>query len=199
MPLKPIWISHFTATSSIGRGLPQTLAALRERRGGLVPCAFDSVDFATFAAANPDLPWEHIARLARAQQCVDPLLGAILLMKRIFGCTIDPDLLGLAIRRPELVQTVDVIIARAQSLSQRQLAEELMGGFRLCETPKQTYKMFLSLLLTPTIGDFEAMPLAPNWWWIYRVTRPLRVLLSKFRGVAPKGTVKVNASAHRLQ
>jgi len=46
--LNPLWLSHFTATSSIGRGLDQTLAALRQRRAGLVPCAFETVDLATF-------------------------------------------------------------------------------------------------------------------------------------------------------
>lgn len=45
--MNPLWLSHFTATSSIGRGLDQTLAALRERRSGLAPCAFDTVDLAT--------------------------------------------------------------------------------------------------------------------------------------------------------
>ena len=46
--LNPLWLSHFTATSSIGRGLQQTLSALREQRGGLAPCTFDSVDLTTF-------------------------------------------------------------------------------------------------------------------------------------------------------
>jgi 3-oxoacyl-[acyl-carrier-protein] synthase-1 len=46
--VNPLWLSHFTATSSIGRGLDQTLAALRQRRRGLVSCAFDTVDLATF-------------------------------------------------------------------------------------------------------------------------------------------------------
>ena len=46
--MNPLWLSHFTATSSIGRGLDQTLAALRQRRGGLAPCAFETVDLATF-------------------------------------------------------------------------------------------------------------------------------------------------------
>jgi len=46
--LNPLWLSHFTATSSIGHGLEQTLAALRELRTGLVPCAFDTVDLETF-------------------------------------------------------------------------------------------------------------------------------------------------------
>ncbi len=46
--MNPLWLSHFTATSSIGQGLKQTLAALRERRAGLVPCTFDTVDLQTF-------------------------------------------------------------------------------------------------------------------------------------------------------
>ena len=46
--MNPLWLSDFTATSSIGRGLDQTLAALRQRRAGLVPCAFDTVELATF-------------------------------------------------------------------------------------------------------------------------------------------------------
>jgi len=46
--LTPLWLSHFTATSSIGRGLDHTLDSLRHRRGGLAPCAFDTVDLPTF-------------------------------------------------------------------------------------------------------------------------------------------------------
>ncbi|OIP17374.1 MAG: beta-ketoacyl-[acyl-carrier-protein] synthase II [Betaproteobacteria bacterium CG2_30_59_46] len=46
--MNSLWLSHFTATSSIGRGLDQTLAALRQRRAGLAPCAFDTVDMAAF-------------------------------------------------------------------------------------------------------------------------------------------------------
>ena len=46
--MKPLWLSHFTATSSLGRGLAQTLDALRRRQAGLAPCAFDTVELATF-------------------------------------------------------------------------------------------------------------------------------------------------------
>ena len=46
--MNPLHLSHFTVTSSIGRGLDQTLDALRQRRSGLAPCAFDTVDLATF-------------------------------------------------------------------------------------------------------------------------------------------------------
>jgi 3-oxoacyl-[acyl-carrier-protein] synthase-1 len=46
--LNPLWLSHFTATSCIGRGLDQTLDALRQCHTGLAPCAFDTVDLVTF-------------------------------------------------------------------------------------------------------------------------------------------------------
>jgi 3-oxoacyl-[acyl-carrier-protein] synthase-1 len=54
-PLNPLWLSHFTATSSIGRGLQPTLTALRQQRGGLAPCAFDTVDLATFIGEVADV------------------------------------------------------------------------------------------------------------------------------------------------
>ena len=143
------------------------------------------LDFATFAAVNPELPWERIARAAKSQHCFEPILGAILLVERIFGHTIDPHLAGLAAKLHDLVKNIDVVISRSKNLVERQLAEELLGGFRLCETPLQKFKMAVSLLLTPTIGDFEAMPLAHRWWWVYRLTRPLRLLSRKLRGIAP--------------
>ena len=51
--MNPIYLSHFTATSSIGHGLEPTLFALRQRRSGLAPCAFDTVDLATFIGVVP--------------------------------------------------------------------------------------------------------------------------------------------------
>ncbi|MGJ0508236.1 MAG: beta-ketoacyl-[acyl-carrier-protein] synthase family protein, partial [Methylocystis sp.] len=46
--MNPLLLSHFTATSSIGRGLAPTLEALRRRKSGLKSCAFDTVDLPTF-------------------------------------------------------------------------------------------------------------------------------------------------------
>lgn len=46
--MKPLQLSHFTATSCIGRGLSQTLDAIRGRKSGLAPCDFDTVDLDTY-------------------------------------------------------------------------------------------------------------------------------------------------------
>lgn len=48
-------LSHFTATSCLGLGLQQTLAALRERRQALKPCDFETVDLPTFIGEVPGL------------------------------------------------------------------------------------------------------------------------------------------------
>lgn len=46
--MKPLLLSHFTATSCIGRGLPQTLDALRQQRHMLKPCDFETVNLPTY-------------------------------------------------------------------------------------------------------------------------------------------------------
>jgi 3-oxoacyl-[acyl-carrier-protein] synthase-1 len=51
--LTPLFLSHFTATSCIGRGLSPTLDALRHRKSGLTPCDFDTVDLDTCIGAVP--------------------------------------------------------------------------------------------------------------------------------------------------
>ncbi|KWF69641.1 beta-ketoacyl-[acyl-carrier-protein] synthase family protein [Burkholderia pseudomultivorans] len=49
--MKPLLLSHFTATSCLGRGLDATLDALRHARGGLAPCHFERADLDTWIGA----------------------------------------------------------------------------------------------------------------------------------------------------
>jgi 3-oxoacyl-[acyl-carrier-protein] synthase I len=53
--VKPILISHFTATSCLGSGLDAMLDALRNRRGGLARCDFERADLDTWIGAVPGL------------------------------------------------------------------------------------------------------------------------------------------------
>ena len=41
--MTPLHLTHFTATSCLGAGLAAQLAALRQQRGGLAPCRFETV------------------------------------------------------------------------------------------------------------------------------------------------------------
>ncbi len=49
--MKPLLLSHFTATSCIGRGLSPTLESLRRRTSGLTHCDFDTVELDTYIGA----------------------------------------------------------------------------------------------------------------------------------------------------
>ncbi|MEO5766437.1 MAG: beta-ketoacyl-[acyl-carrier-protein] synthase family protein [Casimicrobiaceae bacterium] len=45
--MRPLQLSHFTATSCLGRGTAAQLAALREERSGLARCSFETVELDT--------------------------------------------------------------------------------------------------------------------------------------------------------
>lgn len=51
--MKPVLLTHFTATSCLGRGLDATLDALRGQRGGLTPCTFPRADLDTWIGEVP--------------------------------------------------------------------------------------------------------------------------------------------------
>ena len=46
--MTPLHLTHFTATSCLGRGLTATLEALEQARSGLSPCHFDTVELPTY-------------------------------------------------------------------------------------------------------------------------------------------------------
>ncbi|NIE68230.1 beta-ketoacyl-[acyl-carrier-protein] synthase family protein [Burkholderia sp. Ax-1719] len=46
--MNPLLLSHYTATSCLGRGLDAMLAALRGQRGGLAPCDFERAELDTW-------------------------------------------------------------------------------------------------------------------------------------------------------
>ena len=83
--MNPLWLSHFTATSAIGRGLPQTLAALRERRSGLLPCAFDTSELAAFTGSVADVDAVRLPAELAAFDCRNNRLALMGLMQDGFA------------------------------------------------------------------------------------------------------------------
>ncbi len=62
-------LTHFTATSCIGRGLAPTLQALRERRGGLAPCHFERAELQTWIGAVAGVDDEPVRADLRQFEC----------------------------------------------------------------------------------------------------------------------------------
>jgi 3-oxoacyl-[acyl-carrier-protein] synthase I len=62
-------LTHFTATSCIGRGLAPTLHALREQRGGLAPCHFERAELQTWIGAVAGVDDEPVRADLRQFEC----------------------------------------------------------------------------------------------------------------------------------
>ena len=83
-PVHPIQLSHFTATSCMGQGLQQTLAALRDRRSGLQPCDFESVALATWIGSVDGVDDEGLRPDLKAYNCRNNRLAQLGLRQDYF-------------------------------------------------------------------------------------------------------------------
>ena len=67
--MTPLLLSATTATTCLGRGLAATRSALREGRSGLVPCAFETVELATWIGEVPGVDDERLPAPLAAYEC----------------------------------------------------------------------------------------------------------------------------------
>lgn len=77
--MNPILLTHFTATSCIGRGLDATLDALRTQRGGLAPCRFDDAALETWTGEVAGVDDEPVRRDLREFECRNHRLAQLAL------------------------------------------------------------------------------------------------------------------------
>ena len=66
--MKPVILSAYTMSSSLGHGLEATRAALAAGASGLAPCTFETVTLATFTG---EIPGVDAARLPRELASLD--------------------------------------------------------------------------------------------------------------------------------
>ena len=67
--MTPLLLSAITATTCLGRGLAATRSALREGRSGLAPCAFETVELATWIGEVPGVDNERLPAPLAAYDC----------------------------------------------------------------------------------------------------------------------------------
>nr|WP_218883595.1 beta-ketoacyl-[acyl-carrier-protein] synthase family protein [Burkholderia guangdongensis] len=88
-PVKPLLLSHFTATSCAGRGLDATLAALRGQRGGLAPCDFERADLDTWIGAVDGVDAEPVRADLADFECRNNRLAQLGLAQDGFAANVD--------------------------------------------------------------------------------------------------------------
>lgn len=67
--MTPLLLSAYTATTCLGRGLAATRSALREGRSGLAPCAFETVQLATWIGEVPAVDAETLPAALASYDC----------------------------------------------------------------------------------------------------------------------------------
>lgn len=75
--MKPLLLTHFTATSCLGRGVDATLDALRGQRGGLAPCSFERADLDTWTGAVDGVDAQPVRADLRDFECRNNRLAQI--------------------------------------------------------------------------------------------------------------------------
>ncbi|MGH7013655.1 MAG: beta-ketoacyl-[acyl-carrier-protein] synthase family protein [Stellaceae bacterium] len=79
--MPPLALSDFTVVTSLGAGRARTIAALREGRSGLAPCAFDRLPFPTYTGEVAGLDANRLDGELAAFDCRSNRLAALALQQ----------------------------------------------------------------------------------------------------------------------
>ena len=83
--LKPLTLSAFTLTTSLGLGQKAHVDALRSGRSGLAPCAFESARLDTWVGQVPDAQLQPVRRELAAGDCRNNRLAQLALQQDDFS------------------------------------------------------------------------------------------------------------------
>ncbi len=131
-------------------------------------------DFAWLVVRHPELDWTRLLARARRQHCGGALLLAVAVAHRLLGTTIPAALAGPLADSPQVDATAGEVIAALR----RGAAEGPSGhlyDLLLCDRTVDRWWTMARTALTPTAGDYHAMPLPRPLWPLYWLTRPFRL------------------------
>jgi len=138
-------------------------------------------DFAFFYDSHTEIDWSALIARSRQIQCERPILLGCTLISELMGISVNPKILHSATRQPSIQALVHSIVTGISASSTE--ADAVAAGTHvdlvLCETSIQKLNVLLRLCFTPTVGDYETMPIPRSLWPLYHVTRPIR-LVGKF-------------------
>jgi 3-oxoacyl-[acyl-carrier-protein] synthase I len=87
--MTPLVLSHFTATSCIGRGLDETLASIANQRTGLGPCKFETVQLDTHVGEVAGVDAERVSAELAEFDCRNNRLAQLGLRQDGFATAVE--------------------------------------------------------------------------------------------------------------
>lgn len=97
--MTPLQLTHFTATSCLGRGLTATLAALETASSGLTPCHFETVELQTYIGEVAGLDAVRLPPSLQHFDCRNNRLAQLGLMQDGFAVAVHAAIERLGARR----------------------------------------------------------------------------------------------------
>lgn len=88
--MTPVHLSHFTVSSCLGCGLDATLTALRQQRGGLAPCRFETIhDIETYVGEVPKVDDSPLPAFLGEYECRNNRLAVLGLQQDGFSSAVE--------------------------------------------------------------------------------------------------------------
>jgi 3-oxoacyl-[acyl-carrier-protein] synthase-1 len=97
--MTPLQLTHFTATSCLGRGLTATLAALEAAHSGLAPCHFETAELQTYIGEVADVDAVRLPQPLQYFDCRNNRLAQLGLMQDGFDLAVHAAVERLGARR----------------------------------------------------------------------------------------------------
>ena len=132
-------------------------------------------DFAEFLRTRLGIDWATVLDLAQRAHSSGPLLLAILLASALLDAPVPIELVDMA-RNNSTVQA----LAREAPFRMLRIApegdfDEFLNGLNTHDLMRHRLWAIVVLIMTRTVGDYEAMPLPKILWGMYYLTRPFRL------------------------
>jgi hypothetical protein len=139
-------------------------------------------DFARLVERAAGLDWRRVHRRARQRGCGDTVLLACAIAAALLDTQV-PQALSGEVSGSARVQSLSArLIARMRSSSPREAEPGHLVDGLLCDRRSDLWKAWIKVVLTPSPGDYAALPLPPNMWGVYCLTRPFRLASRVFSG-----------------
>ena len=132
-------------------------------------------DFAMLIDRRRDLDWLDIHGRARAQGCGDAILLACAMAQELLETPVPEALRGLLQRNGRVRALVTRLTHGLNEALHRLSEPENFSDLHLCERLLDKLWGAMTLALTRTSGDHDAMKLPQILWSAYYVTRPFRL------------------------
>jgi hypothetical protein len=133
-------------------------------------------DFALLVDRRAGLDWAALHAEARRQACGDSLLLGCVLADRLLRTPTPRDLARPAAQSRRVQRLARAIAESLRHAPGATSAPRNLADIDLCDRRRDRLRAALGLAVTPTPGDYSALPLPRALWSAYYVLRPVRLV-----------------------